>query len=155
MKKLIAKIWRSVKNAYERLTSKAEELIPIAIKIVEGVKKVMDSKVDDVILSIVKDAIPGDADDILIDKITSVVEKWLPKILLELTLTQAIIGIENKNEQLQAILERLKLSSDEAQGIFYHGLCSLIIEKLSDGKIEWSEAVVISEYYYKNKIEIN
>jgi hypothetical protein len=110
----------------------------------------MDSPVDDIITSILKVAIPGDADDILIDKITAVVKEWIPKILLELKMVEAVANIEDQNEQLAAILGQFKLSSDESKNIFYHGLCSLILEKLSDGKIDWSDSVVISEYYFKN-----
>ncbi len=150
MKRLFRSIWKGVAKAYNYLRGRTKEMIPIAIKIVDGIKKVMDSPVDDIILSIIKDAIPGTADDILIDKVTKVVEKWVPKVLIEMQLIQSIAGIENTNDQLQAILDQLKLSSEETKNIIYHGLASLILEKLSDRKLTWTEATAISEYYYKN-----
>lgn len=150
MKKLINKIWQAVRSLYDRLAGKTKKYVPIAIKIVEGVKKVMDTPVDDVILTIVKGAIPGTADDVMIDKIKATVEKWLPKILLELKLVDSIANIEDPNLQLKAILAQLKLSSDETQAIVYHGLASLILEKLSDGELSWSDSVAIAEYYYQN-----
>jgi len=150
MKKFIANIWNKIKDLYNSLVGTSKKYIPIAINIVEAIKKVSDSPVDDIILSIVKAAIPGTADDVLIDKVKDTVEKWLPKILLELRLWQSVSNIENQNEQLQAILNEINLSSDETKSIIYHGLAALILEKLSDGELSWSDSVAISEYYFKN-----
>ena len=146
----LGKIFRAIGKLFEGLRAETKRLVPIAINIVEGIKKVMDSPVDDIILAIVEGAIPGDADDILINKIKSVVEIWLPKILLELKMIESIANIEDRNAQLQAVLDQLKLSSDETKAIIYHGLASLILEKLSDGKLSWSDAIAIGEYYYQN-----
>ena len=148
--KIVKKIWNAVKSVYEKLTGTTKKFIPVAINVVEGIKKAMDSPVDDVVLTIVKTAIPGDADDKFIDKAKATIEQWLPKILIELKLVESIAGIEDKNEQLKAILSQLKLSSDETKAIVYHGLASLILEKLSDGKLSWSDSIAISEYYFKN-----
>lgn len=113
----------------------------------------MDGPVDDVILSIVKAAIPGDADDKLIDKVHKTVEEWLPKILLDLNLINSVANIEDRNEQLKAILAQLKLSSDETKNIFYHGIAALILEKLSDGKFDWTDATAVAEYYYQHEVK--
>jgi DNA polymerase III delta prime subunit len=150
MKKFIANIWNKIKDLYNSLIGTSKKYIPIAINIVEAIKKVTDSPVDDIILSIVKAAIPGTADDVMIDKVKDTVEKWLPKILLELRLWQSVSNIEDQNEQLQAILKEINLSSDETKSIIYHGLAALILEKLSDGELSWSDSVAISEYYFKN-----
>lgn len=141
--KFLAGLWRGLGN-------ETKKLVPVAIAVVQGVKKVMDSPVDDVLLAIIKNAIPGNADDVLIDKIKTVVETWVPKVLLELKMVESIANIENQNEQLKAILAELKLSSDETKNIVYHGLSSLILEKLSDGELSWSDSIAIGEYYYKN-----
>jgi len=150
MKKFIANIWNKIKDLYNSLIGTSKKYIPIAINIVEAIKKVTDSPVDDIILSIVKAAIPGTADDVMIDKVKDTVEKWLPKILLELRLWQSVSNIEDQNQQLQAILKEINLSSDETKSIIYHGLAALILEKLSDGELSWSDSVAISEYYFKN-----
>lgn len=150
MKTFLKKIWNAIRNLYDSLVGNTRRYVPVAIRIVEAIKSVVDSPVDDIILGIVKLAIPGDADDKLIDKVKETVERWLPKILLELRLVDSIANIEDPNQQLQAILAQLKLSSDETQAIVYHGLASLILEKLSDGELSWSDSVAIAEYYYKN-----
>lgn len=152
---IIGNIFRSIARLFNKLKSEVKKLVPIAINIVEGIKSVMDSPVDDILATIIKNAIPGDADDILIDKITKVVKEWIPKVLIELKMVESVAGIDDQNEQLKAILSQFKLSSDETQNIFYHGLCSLILEKLSDGKLSWSDSIIISEYYFRNVAKKN
>ncbi|MBV5334407.1 MAG: hypothetical protein JZU49_01195 [Sulfuricurvum sp.] len=150
MKKLLKRVWAFIAGVFNRLEDETKKLVPVAINVVQGLKAVMDSPVDDILLSIVKAAIPGDADDLLIDRIKSVVEKYIPLVLTDLKMVGSIAGIEDQNKQLQAILDQFKLSSDETKNIFYHGLSCLILEKLSDGKLSWSDSIAIGEYYYQN-----
>lgn len=150
---IAGRLIRRIGMLFQSLRKETKRMVPIAIAVVEGLKKVMDSPVDDVVLTIVKAAIPGTADDALIDKVQAVVKEWLPKVLLELYRTNEIAQIESENDQLNAVLAQFKLSSDATKNIVYHGLCSLILEKLADGKIDWSDSVVISEYYFKNFVE--
>lgn len=153
MKRILKKIWNFIKNIFNKLDDEVKRIVPVAINIVEAVKKVMDSPVDEVIATILKQVIPGDADNVLIDQVKSFIEKNLPKVLLDLNLVNSIAGIEDENEKLKAILAQFKLSSDETKNILYHGLAALAIEKLSDGKLSWSDAVALSEYYYKNVVK--
>lgn len=150
MKKLLKKIWNFIKNIFNKLDEEVKELVPVAIKIVEGLKKVMNSGTDDVVAEILKYVIPGTADDIIIDKAKAFIEKELPGVLLDLKLVNSIANIEDPNEKLKAVLAQFKLSSNDTKNIVYHGLAALAIEKLSDGKLSWSDAVALSEYYYKN-----
>lgn len=145
----IGNFFRWLTKLFNGLKSKARVFVPIAIKAVEAVKVVWDTPVDDILAFVVKAAIKGQADDILIDKIKVTVETWLPKILLELKMIDSIVQIENQNEQLKAILAQFKLSSDESKNIFLHGLAVLIAEKLSDGKLTWSESAQIMEAAFK------
>lgn len=147
---MLKKLWLSIAKMFDFLESKTKKLVPVAINVVQGLKAVMDGPVDDVIAFVIKTAIKGQTDDVIIDKTTETVKEWIPKILFELELINSIANIEDQNEQLQAILNKINLSSDEKKKIIYHGLASLILEKLSDGKITWSDSVAISEYYFKN-----
>jgi len=150
MKKLLRKIWAWIAETYQGIVGGTKKYVPIAIKIVEAMKKVMDSPVDDVVIFIVTSAIPGDADDKAAAKVKAFVEKWLPKFLLELRIIEGVANIPNLNDQLQAILNEVKKLSPETQGVIWHGFASLAIEKLSDGELSWSDAVALSEYFYKN-----
>jgi hypothetical protein len=149
MKTLLSNIWKSVKRKYDSIRYRTKKLVPIAINVVQGLKQVMENPVTDPILEIIKRAIPGQADDLLISKITKVVREQLPKVLLDLKMIESVANIQDQNEQLKAVIAQLKLSSDQTKLIIYHGIASLILECLSDGELSWSDAIAISEYYYK------
>lgn len=150
MKKLLKKLLNWVSGLFNSLEREVKKYVPVAINIVEGVKDVIDSPVADVVLAITKKAIPGEKDDVLIDKVLTFVKNKLPMLLLELKMVNSIAGIEDPNEQLKAILAELKFTSDRSKNAFYHGLASLILESLSDGELTWGEAVMVAEYYYQN-----
>ena len=150
MKKVLKKIWNWVKDLYDGLVGSTKKYVPIAIKIVEGIKKVMDTPVDDIALAIVTTAIPGDADDKLVKKVKEFVELNLPKFLVELKIINEISNYPDLNSQLQGIITELKKLSPTAQAALWHTFASLAIEKLSDGECTWSDAVVLAEWYYNN-----
>lgn len=150
---IIKRIWDFIARIFRGLDAETKVLVPIAISVVQAVKSVVESPVDDVLTFIIKQAISGNADDVLIDKVNAVLKEWLPKIVLELKLVESIANIEGENAQLQAILSALKLSGDETKNIFYHGFGSLILEKLSDGKLSWSDSTAIAEYYYTHMVK--
>ena len=145
---IFTKMWAFISKLWKSLDEETKTLAPVAISVVQAIKNVMDGPIDDILLYVLKQAIPGNADDVLIDKINSTIKEWLPKILTDLNIANSIANIEDPNDQLQAILDALKLSSNETQNIFFHGFGSLILEKLSDGKLSWSDATAITEYYY-------
>lgn len=153
MKKLLRKIWTAVQKAYAKMVSETREMVPIAVGAVEAIKNVMDGPVDDILAEIIKAAIPGNADNILIDRARAVLAEYIPKVLFELKLIDSIANIDDPNEQLKAILLQLKLSSNETKAVVYHGLATLILEKLSDGKLSFSDSAAIAEYYYQHVVK--
>lgn len=154
MKKFLTKVWAGVKNIFTKVDGSVDKLAPIAINIVQGVKTVVDGPVDDIVAAILKKAIPGVADNIIIDKVHELIIKYVPEVLSRLLMIQSIANITNPNEQLQAIVKQLRLSTDEQKNIVYHNLSTLILEKLADGKLTWGEAAVISEYVYQHQIKL-
>lgn len=153
MKKVINKIKVFIKRLYMGIVKKTRVVLPVAINIVETIKKVVDSPVDNVVSEIIANAIPGEADDAIITKSRLFIENVLPQVLTQLVIIDSISNIDNPNDQLKVILDKLKLSSDETKAVVYHGLASLILTDLSDGKLTWSESVEISEYYYSKIIK--
>lgn len=141
----LKKLWDSIRHLFQGLQLKSKVWVAIAIKAVQAVKVVMDSPVPDVLTSI----IPGDVDD----KAKNVIREWIPKVLLQLNMVEAIVNIEDPNEQLNAILAKIKLANKETRNIIWHGLGSLIIEKLSDGKFSWADSVAVAQYYYDHILD--
>ena len=147
---IIQKAWSWVTNIFNKADDEAKILVPIAIKIVNGLKVVMESPADNALVYLIDFVTKGIVDPVLIQKIYDTIKSYLPKVLTDLTLINSIANITDPNAQLQAILAALKLSSNAAQNTLYHGLCSLILQDLSGGKLTFAEAVSISQYYYTN-----
>lgn len=143
LKKFLSNLWKGIKHIFDSIEDDLKKLVPIAIKVVEAIKTFDESIVSDVMTAL----IPGEVDDKIVQKL----REFLPKVLLELNMIDAIAGITDPNEQLKAILARIKLSPKSSQDVFYHGVASLILSELSDGKFSWSDAVAVAEYYYKNE----
>jgi hypothetical protein len=145
LKKFLQNLWSSIKHLFDNVEAEVKHLVPIATGVVQKVKEIIDSPVADVLTAL----IPGDADD----KIKEMLRSFLPKLILELQMVEDISSIEDVNAQMQAILDKLKLSSDDTKNAFYHSLASLILQKLSDGKLSWSDSVAIAEFYYNNYVK--
>lgn len=145
-----------IKVLLARIGSKFRRKLPIILNIVEAIKSFIDSPVDDIVGGIIAQVIPGSVDDLIIQKIKSTLHEYLPKVLLNLHILQEIDKLTDPEEKARVIAEELtraigdlKYCTDEQKQIFFHGLASLLIEKLSDGKLTWSEALSLSEYGYQ------
>lgn len=137
-----------LKGLTKKAKTEIELLAPLAIKLVEGIKAAQDNHVDDIIVAAINFATKGTGTSVAL-KVEDVAREWIPKILLDLKLSTAILKITDPNEQLQAILNLLTLSKDETKAIVYHGFASMILEKLSDGRISWNDATEITTEYWK------
>lgn len=150
LKLFLAKVLAFIASMWKKLDSIVDKLAPVAIKIVDEIKKVNESTTGDIIDLILSKAIPGTADDAAIDIIRAKLKEILPKILLALNVSESIAKIEDQNEQFKAIIIAINMSPDEVRNAHYHTLCAMILEAGADGKITWSESVQIAEFYYTN-----
>jgi len=148
IKKLLSVVWVFIVGLWNKVDALVEKATPIAIKIVNEIKKVNESTPGDIIDMILSKAIPGTADDAAIDIIRAKLREILPNVILALNMSESIAKIEDPNEQLKAILVAINMSSDQAKNAYYHSFCAMIIQALSDGKLTWSESVQLGEYYY-------
>ena len=156
MKKLKV-FFAKVKLFIAQLLAKTDELVeriaPIAINVVEQIKIINESSTGDIIELIISKAIKGKADDLAIKAIREQLRKRLPEVLEIMRLSMNIAKVDDKNLQVKMILDAINMSPDAVKNAHYHTFCSLVLEKISDGKLTWSESVLLAEYYY-NKIYI-
>jgi len=148
LKSFLSKIVNFIAGIWNSANKEIKKIVPIAIDIVNAIKEVNESTTGDVLELIITKAIPSNLDDILVKKIRVKLKEYLPKIILALDLTKEIDNIGDENEQIKKILSLINLSDDDTKNKNYQAFSSLIIGCLSDGKLTWSESVVISEYYY-------
>lgn len=154
LKSFVTNVWKKlitfVKKTYKKVDELANKFCPIAINAVEAMKKVNEGTVGDVIEFIVTTAIPGNKDDIVVKALRGKLKLILPKIITQLTIVNSIAEIEDENEKLKAMLAAVNISPDETKNALYHSFGALALEKLSDGKLSWSEAVQLTEWWYLN-----
>ena len=153
MKKLISKLWNWIEGLFSKLESKVRKMTPIAVNIVEIVKNTVENQKFIALLEVIKFSIPGDADDKLIDKIMETVQKYIPKIALQLDIIQSISGLETVNEQMIAVVNALKQASDDQKSDYWHELAAFILRQLADGELTLGEAGAIVEYHYQNYVK--
>ena len=156
MKKIKA-LFLEIKLFVLNIWDKADELVdliaPIAINVVEQIKQVNESTAGDVIALIISKAMKGNADDLIIKQVREKLKEKLPEVLEIMRLSMNIAKVDDKNLQVKMILDAINMSPDEIRNAYYHTFCVMILEKISDGKLTWSESVLLAEYYY-NKIYI-
>jgi hypothetical protein len=120
-----------------------EQMLDHVISIVESVKAVVDSQLAIVITSL----IPGAVDDY----IRATASMVLPKVIAGLTFIKST-GLTLDDEQiLTQGINAVRFSDDADKNAFYHSLAARLLVIFSDGKVTWSEAVGVVEFYFKNK----
>jgi|GEM_PF-1396790 len=157
MKKFFRKIWSWIKKMWKKVNDIADEYVPIAVNVVEAVKKAIESKKFSVIVTIIETFTPKATDEI-IDTIIALLKKYIPKISLQLQIIEAITDEEDPVKQIELIFQKIGEGiTDEQWQKFCTGLAQEVLYTLakdSDGgsKITWAEAGTLIEYYYQNYV---
>ena len=158
MKKIKA-LFLKIKLFIVQLYSKADELIeriaPVAINVVEQIKTINETATGDIIELIISKAIKGDADDLIIRNLRAKLREKLPEVLEVMRTALNIAKVDDANLQVKLILDAINMSPDAVKNAHYHTLCSMLLEKISDGKLTWGESVIIAQYYYDNLYKKN
>ena len=153
MKKLkvfFVKVELFIAQLWEKTDELVERIAPVAINVVEQIKNINESSTGDIIELIISKAIKGSADDIAIKAIREQLRKRLPEVLEIMRLSMNIAKVDDKNLQVKLILDAINMSPDAIKNAHYHTFCSMLLEKISDGKLTWGESVIIAQYYYDN-----
>ncbi len=133
--------------------AEAQVLIPIAINLVNGLKKVMDEPATDMVIAIVEAGLNNSADTVLINKAKAALDTWLPIILLKLQKAEDITKITNLQDQLVAALNELKFSSDTAKNMFWNDFAGVLLSALTTGTVTVEAGKVLIETYYQTYIK--
>ena len=150
------RVLRFIVGIFNGLTKEARKLLPVAIAIGNAVKQAIDNptsvsgSIVQFLLDAVKQAIPGKADDLIIDGAFEKLKEKLPILLLDMRLINSIADIEDPEERLKAVLAELKFSSDTQYNLFIHDFVILVTNIIADGKITWEEILMIQEAVYKH-----
>lgn len=150
--KILKKFWAKVKVLWNKTDEVAKKFVPIAINMVEGIKNFNDSNSADFLEFVATTAIPGDADNVIVQKGRKFIREVFPKILLELKIINSITDLTDDNEKLKAILAQINLSS--VNGIIYKGIAAKALELLADGRFTFDDAVILVTFAYQEIQEV-
>lgn len=144
------KIWKSITSffskafgtGYDRLKKNSA----IAVKVTDELKKYVESPIADVVVNL----IPGNWDNYAIVAL----RKVLPPIAIKMAITHKIIeGSTSPSDCVVGIIEYLKTLDKEARIGFWITFAGELTKALSDGKLTFAEAVILSQLAYKELYE--
>ncbi len=139
----LARIWQQIKSLFQGIPAELKTAVHIGVLVTENIKNFTDSPIADVLTAL----IPGDTDD----KIKDLLRAKLPAILTELKLTDSCSALTDPNEITACAIKVLQGLDGNIKSAFLHNLSILISEVVSDGKLSWSDAVYILQWYYEHE----
>lgn len=144
MKKLLKSIAQWIAHLFSGLSPFLKKSIHIGVTVTDAIKNFDDSTPEaaDILTAI----IPGDLDD----KIKVLLRANLPKIVVELRLVDATLGLTDPNQIMQAAIKVLQqIDSDYAiRPGFLNNLAVVIAQIAADGKLDWDDAAYVIKYYF-------
>lgn len=149
MKQLLKKLWAMAVNFFAGSDQKAKKFTETVIKITNAVKEFVDSPLCDIAAFGLKKAIPGVADDVVIDGILTEADRLLPKIIAQEVIVLGLLENSTVEEKANYVLSKIKFASDLDKNEFYHKFCVRAVLALSDGKLTYGEAVILAEMAYQ------
>ena len=139
-----------VLNIWDKADELVERIAPVAINVVEQIKKINETTTGDIIELIITKAIKGEADDLIIRNLRVKLKEKLPEVIEVMRLALNIAKVDDKNLQAKMVLDAINFSPDQIKIAHYHTFCSMLIESVSDGKLTWGESVILAQYVYDN-----
>ena len=152
IKQLVAHLWSLAKSLFQHsVTEVKDNILPVAVQLTNALKELVTLDSTDFIGHLA-DKFGG---SIWEDKL----RKVLPTVLIKLELVSEVVshtkadGTIDANAVIADFVSKLKLAKSDAQNAWLHSISSLLIVDLSDGKITWSEAVVLGEMFYQHEVK--
>lgn len=146
MKKVFLKIKRLLADlfaeAYDILRANGSQ----AVKITQRLKEIVESPISDFVVSI----IPTDIDN----QALVVLRKIVPEVSFRVAVVNAIMKeSEEPATAVQKIVEHLRGLTKNERVAFWLTFAAELTRALSDGKISFNEAVILSQIAYKELSE--
>lgn len=151
--KLLQNLIKWINGLWIKGDNQADKYVPIAVNVVQAVKKAIDSGNVDIIAGVVKNIIPGTVDDVIINKAVQIAKDRIPKLAIQLNIVKDILAIEGTPEQMQSALIALKNVFGPKWEMFCTGLAQEILVVISDGKVTWDEAWRLTKKYYDEYVK--
>lgn len=140
------KVFKWIESLYHKvvgfLLDEFKEHAYQAVTIVENLKMILNSSVTDLVTIL----IPGSKDDLLVAYLREIVPPILEKTIIALNIVKQN---NSKTKVIEKGLEFLKVATKEQKSLFYITFAAELNIALSDGKITFGEAVILSQLVYR------
>ena len=146
MKNLFLKLKQVTVTLFGKLTKTAKEVIPIGIEIVNRIKKITDSEIADVIVSLT----PTKIDDSTLKAVRIII----PRVLKELDEWNDVVSGTDA-EIIKASLLKINSYPSVKKNLLYLGIASAINVELSNGALTKSESIIATQSVYNNPELLN
>ena len=143
LQNFLKKIWSDIKSIFDDIPPELKTAIHIGVVVTEAIKTFVDSPAADVLTAI----IPGDIDD----EIKVLLRDKLPAILTELKLADSCGVLTDPNQITACAIQVLQGLDSDIKSAFFHNLSIFIAQVAANGKLTWSDGVMLLEWYYQNQ----
>lgn len=147
MKKLLKKIADFITRLFTGISPILKKAVAIGADVAEKIKNF--DTANPVVGDIITSLIPGNVDDLVKAKM----REYLPKIAVELRLVQAAQGLKDPEQIMLAAVKVIQQMDGDYKSAFLHNLSIMAAQVAADGKLDWSDAVYLMEWYYQNKVK--
>lgn len=138
----LTKIWNKIKTLFDGVPSDIKAAVHISVIVTENLKTFVDSPAADIITAL----IPGNVDD----QAKLLLRAKLPAILTALKLADNCSQQTDPTETTRCAIKVLQTMTGDVKSAFLHNIAVLLTKALAADKLNWSEGVIISEWYYQN-----
>ncbi|MBC7509677.1 MAG: hypothetical protein H7320_13155 [Ferruginibacter sp.] len=145
LKSFLNKIANFFANIFNKLLPELQNAVHIGVTITEAIKT-FDTK-NGVIVDILTAIIPGDVDDLIKTKL----REALPKIVVELKLVDATLGLTDPAEIMAAAVKVIQGLDGNTNSAFLHSFSVLAAQVAADGKLDFGDGVYLLQWYYDHK----
>ena len=149
--KTLTKIKEWFKSLFRTADELKDKYLPIAVNVVEAIKKAIESGTVDVIEDIAIMLYPKGG--ILIKKATEYAKDHIPSLCLQLQIIELSDLADGDVDALTVSLDKLKETTGEQWDNFMSGMAGTLVSYLSDGKIDWKEAKELAGEFYDEYVK--
>jgi len=142
----LKRIWNQIESLFGGLPSEIKTALQIGITITDNIKNFVDSPIADIFTSI----IPGNVDDAIKDRL----RLSLPIFLTELKLVESSLNLTQPDLIVKAATSVIQTMDKNIKPGILHQLSILVAQIAADGKLSWSDGVLLSQWYYEHKFKI-
>lgn len=146
MKNLFQQIVTWVKGVLGNLLDHFKNVSKIAVEVTTKLKFIVESEVLDVAV----DLIPGDLDNKILDKVRTI----LPIVIKKVSFAAGIANDADSNsEAIKKFIVHLRSLNPEGRKAFWVTFAAEMNIALSDGKLNFAEAVILTQLTYTEFIK--